>query len=47
MTDGFRYGFTGRADGSLAIGLVVSMVLMSALWLLCRRLLHIGYKIKS
>ncbi len=47
VTDGFRYGFTGRADGSLAIGLVVSMVLMSALWLLCRRLLHVGYKIKS
>ncbi|MFQ5784909.1 MAG: ABC transporter permease [Alphaproteobacteria bacterium] len=47
MIDGFRYGFTGVADGSLAAGLAVAVVLGIALWLVCHRLIAVGYKIKS
>jgi ABC-2 type transport system permease protein len=47
MIDGFRYGFTGAADGSLATGVVVVVVLDGMVWLICRRLIDIGYRIKS
>lgn len=46
MIDGFRYGFIGRADGSLATGLVVVVALNVALWLLCHRLIVSGYNLK-
>ncbi|MFQ5784910.1 MAG: ABC transporter permease [Alphaproteobacteria bacterium] len=46
MIDGFRYGFIGEADGSLAIGIAVMCVLNLALWLICHRLLESGYKLR-
>ncbi len=46
MIDGFRYGFIGRADGSLIIGVAVVVVLNLALWLLCHRLVASGYNLK-
>ena len=47
MIDGFRYSFIGHADGSLAIGVVVLVVLNLLLWLLVRRMLVVGYKLKD
>ena len=47
MIDGFRYGFIGHADGSLAAGLVVMTAVNLALWLLAYRLFAVGYKLKA
>lgn len=47
MIDGLRYGFTGHADGSLALGAAVLTVLNLALWALCHTLLARGWKLKS
>ena len=44
--DGFRYGFIGRADGDLATGVIVLLVIDLVLWIICHRLLAIGYKLK-
>lgn len=47
MIDGFRYGFIGHADGSLAVGLaVVGLVDAFLLWLTWR-MLATGYKLKA
>jgi ABC-2 type transport system permease protein len=47
MIDGFRYGFTDRADASLLIGASVLIVVNVVLWLVTARLLAIGYKLKA
>jgi ABC-2 type transport system permease protein len=47
MIDGFRYGFIGHADGSLAAGLVVMIVINAALGLLAWRAFAAGYKLKA
>jgi ABC-2 type transport system permease protein len=44
---GFRYGFTGHMDGSLALGVVVTGVLAAALWATCWLMFATGYKLKS
>lgn len=47
MIDGFRYGFTGHADGNLMIGMALmagANILMA--WL-CWWMIRTGYKIKS
>ena len=46
MIDGFRYGFIGVADGSLATGVAVMAGLNVALWLACHRLVASGYRLK-
>ena len=46
MIDGFRYGFIGHSDGTLALGLVVMAGCNLALWLLLWRMLATGYKLK-
>ncbi len=46
MIDGFRYGFIGAADGSLAAGIAVMVGVNTALWLACHRMLSSGYKLK-
>lgn len=47
MIDGFRYGFIGHADGSLAVGVAVvgltDLVLLAWTW----RLLAVGYKLRA
>ena len=45
-SDGFRYGFIGRADGDLMTGLMVLAAIDVVLWLVCHRLLARGYKLK-
>ncbi len=46
MIDGFRYGFIGKADSSLMIGLAVLTALNAALWLVCLWMFRSGYKLK-
>lgn len=47
LIDGFRYGFIGHADGSIAIGVVSTGLLTVALFLWCWRLFVTGYRLKS
>jgi ABC-2 type transport system permease protein len=47
MIDGFRYGFIGHADGSLATGLVVLTGANAALLWLCHAMFARGYKLKA
>jgi ABC-2 type transport system permease protein len=47
MIDGFRAGFIGQSDGSVALGMAVvagaNTLLLAATW----RMLETGYKLKS
>ncbi|HEY5409996.1 MAG TPA: ABC transporter permease, partial [Caulobacteraceae bacterium] len=47
LIDGFRYGFIGRAEGSLAVGATLTAVLVLGLGWACLRLFQTGYKIKT
>ena len=44
---GFRYGFTGHADGSLEIGVAVTAGLVVFLWWATWRMFVTGYKLKT
>ena len=46
MIDGFRYGFIGRADASPIVGIAMVVVLGVVLWLICHRLVAVGYRLK-
>lgn len=46
VIDGFRYGFTGRADGSLAIGVAVLVAVDAVLLHVVYHLLRRGYRLK-
>ena len=46
MVDGFRYGFIGVVDGSLALGVGVLAALNIGLGLVCYRLVANGYNMK-
>jgi ABC-2 type transport system permease protein len=47
MIDGFRYGFIGHADGSLALGLAFLVFSNAALGLWVYVLMRRGYKLKA
>jgi len=47
MIDGFRYGFLGKSDGSIGIGLVYLTILSIIMWYVAFYLYKKGYKIKS
>ncbi|WP_122466517.1 ABC transporter permease [Brevundimonas lutea] len=47
LIDGFRAGFIGQAEGSLAIGIVVSGVLTVALAVICWLVFRSGWRLKS
>ena len=47
MIDGFRYSFIGKADGSIAIGLIYLSALSFVSWLVTYLLYKKGYKITS
>ncbi len=47
MIDGFRYSFIGKADGSIAVGLIYLTVLSFVSWFVTYLLYKKGYKIKS
>ena len=47
MIDGIRYGITGHADGSIAVGIAVLGVANLALWGFALHLFRIGYRLKA
>ncbi|HUK57714.1 MAG TPA: ABC transporter permease [Stellaceae bacterium] len=47
MIDGFRAGFIGHADGSVAIGIAVMTALDAALLAACHLMFASGYKLKA
>ena len=47
MIDGFRYGFTGHADGSIKVGLAVVASTNIVLWIACFLMFQTGYKLKA
>lgn len=47
MIDGFRFGFIDRADASPVLGIAMIVTLCVALWLVCHRLVAVGYKLKA
>ena len=47
LIDGFRYGFIGQAEGSLAVGASMTGVLVLALGWVCFWMFESGYKIKT
>jgi len=47
MIDGFRYGFLGKSDGSITIGLIYLIILSIIMWYVAFFLYKKGYKIKS
>jgi len=47
MIDGFRYGFTGHADGSITTGVVVLVALNLVLWALCHWVFKKGFRLKA
>ncbi|WP_300544541.1 ABC transporter permease [Maricaulis sp.] len=47
MIDGFRYGFIGQADGSLAAGIVAVLAINMLLAVACYLLLRAGWRLKS
>ena len=47
MIDGFRYGFLGKSDGSIIVGLIYLIILSIIMWYLAFYLYKKGYKIKS
>jgi ABC-2 type transport system permease protein len=47
LIDGFRYGFIGHAEGSLAVGAAMTAALTVALGWVCYWMFRSGYKIKT
>jgi ABC-2 type transport system permease protein len=47
MIDGFRYGFTGHAEGNLMMGGLYTFALTLALCAACWALFRSGYKLKA
>lgn len=47
LIDGIRYGFTGVADGSVAVGVAVTAGLAAILWWCCHKLLDRGWRLKA
>jgi ABC-2 type transport system permease protein len=47
LIDGFRYGFIGHAEGSLAVGVAMTAVLTLSLGWICFAMFKTGYKIKT
>lgn len=47
LIDGFRYGMIGHSDGSVAVGVTVSIVLNAVMAAACYRVFTSGYKLKT
>ena len=47
LIDGMRYGFIGRADGTLGIGVALVLAVNVALWFLTQRMFATGYRLKA
>ena len=47
MIDGFRYGFIGRADGSVGVGVVYTLALAVGLGVVVLQIFRTGWRLKS
>ncbi len=47
MIDGFRYGFIDHADGALAVGVAMLVLLNGGMWICNYLILRNGWKLKS
>lgn len=47
LIDGMRYGFTGVADSNIGVGMLVSAVMASALWVVCYLVIKSGWRLKA
>lgn len=47
LIDGFRYGFIGRAESNILIGMVMVAMLNIILWVLCHLAFRSGWRLKS
>ncbi|MGI4879058.1 MAG: ABC transporter permease [Janthinobacterium lividum] len=47
VIDGFRYGFLGVADGLALQGAIILSVIDVALWIICYRLVHAGWRLQA
>ena len=47
LIDGFRYGFIGRAEGSLAVGVALTAGIVLVFGAICFWMFRTGYKIKT
>jgi ABC-2 type transport system permease protein len=47
LIDGFRYGFIGQAEGSLAVGATLTAAIVLAFGAICYWMFKTGYKIKT
>jgi ABC-2 type transport system permease protein len=47
LIDGLRYGFIGRADATLGIGVALVLAVNVALWFLTQRMFATGYRLKA
>ncbi|MGC6512633.1 MAG: ABC transporter permease [Parvibaculales bacterium] len=47
IIDGFRYGFTGHAEGDIAVGMGLMVFLNVMFWMINLHVLRKGYRIKS
>ncbi|HAQ34436.1 MAG TPA: multidrug ABC transporter permease, partial [Alphaproteobacteria bacterium] len=47
MIDGFRYGFTGHADGNVLVGVVVVGAINLVLLAACYLVLRSGWRLKT
>lgn len=47
LIDGFRYAFTGVADGDIMTGVIVTIAINAILWIVSDRVLRRGYRLKA
>ena len=47
LIDGFRYGITGHADGSISIGIAIVLGMNLILWTACHLAFRSGYRLKA
>ncbi|GGG98676.1 transport permease protein [Glycocaulis albus] len=47
LIDGFRYGFIGYADGNIAIGVAVTLVINAVLLVACYGVLRSGWRLRT
>lgn len=47
LIDGFRYGVLGASEASPWLGALLCLGVITALWILCQRMISSGYRLKS
>ncbi len=47
LIDGFRYGFTGQADGNVETGVILTIAVNLVLWIVSDQFFRRGYRLKG